>query len=118
VVSSHVGDDGRGLCTTFEGRIIGVKKRKELGQFKRRSAGYSVLHVTSGRGRCKHTPVGAVVLGADRGAHGNQGIQDIVHLDYFIDAVCRQFRGASSVEGGDLGTDETFRASARHGIGT
>lgn len=119
MVGSHVGNNCRGLCAAFEGsRSVGVKKSKELGQSNGRSARYSVFHVTGGRGSCHHTPIGAVVLGADRGPHGRKGIEDVVHLDHFVNTVCRQFGGAGGVEGGDLGTYEALRASARHSVGT
>jgi len=119
MVGSYVGHNGRGLRAAFEGsRIVGVKKSKELGQSNCRSARYSVLHVTGGSGSCHHTPIGAVILGADRGLHGKKGIEHIVYFNHFVNTACRQFGGASGVESGDLGTDETFWASVRHCIGT
>jgi hypothetical protein len=108
VVGSHVRHDGSGLVTTFEGRIVGVEKSKELGHSNRRAPGYSVLHVTGGCGSRHHTPIAAVVLGANRVPHGSKGIEDIINLNHLDNGVCSQFGGASRVELGDLGTNEAL----------
>jgi hypothetical protein len=61
-----------------------------------------------GRCLCIHdTPTSSVVLAANHGLHGGDGIEDVVNLDHVI--VGGELVGAGSVEVGELATDETVR---------